>query len=59
METLKKLGYHVKSEVLNSMLHGNIPQNRERIFIIATRKHYFDFEKLKKKKKVILEMCIT
>lgn len=35
METLKKLGYHVKSEVLNSMLHGNIPQNRERIFIVG------------------------
>lgn len=35
METLKKLGYHVKSEVLNSMVHGNIPQNRERIFIVG------------------------
>jgi DNA (cytosine-5)-methyltransferase 1 len=32
-ETLKNLGYNVKSEVLNSMTHGNIPQNRERIFI--------------------------
>ncbi len=28
-----KLGYYIKSEVLNSMVHGNIPQNRERIFI--------------------------
>jgi DNA (cytosine-5)-methyltransferase 1 len=35
METLKKLGYNVKSEVLNSMVHGNIPQNRERIFIVG------------------------
>lgn len=35
METLKKLGYHVKSEILNSMVHGNIPQNRERIFIVG------------------------
>tara|TARA_Y100000310_G_scaffold341277_1_gene439943 strand:- start:893 stop:1882 length:990 start_codon:yes stop_codon:yes gene_type:complete len=34
-ETLKKLGYHVKAEVLNSMIHGNIPQNRERIFIVG------------------------
>lgn len=34
-QTLKKLGYHVKSEVLNSMTHGNIPQNRERIFIVG------------------------
>ena len=32
-ETLEKLGYHVKAEILNSMTHGNIPQNRERIFI--------------------------
>jgi len=34
-ETLEKLGYHVKSEVLNSMAHANIPQNRERIFIVG------------------------
>jgi DNA (cytosine-5)-methyltransferase 1 len=32
-ETLTNLGYHVKHKVLNSMNHGNIPQNRERIFI--------------------------
>lgn len=30
-----KLGYRVFSKVLNSMTHANIPQNRERIFIIA------------------------
>jgi len=35
METLKKLGYYAKAEVLNSMTHGNIPQNRERIFIVG------------------------
>ena len=34
-ETLEKLGYHIKSEVLNSMAHGNVPQNRERIFIVG------------------------
>ncbi|MFA6023101.1 MAG: DNA cytosine methyltransferase [Candidatus Pacearchaeota archaeon] len=34
-ETLEKLGYHVKTEVLNSMTHGNVPQNRERIFIVG------------------------
>ena len=32
-ETLEKLGYYLKTEVLNSMTHGNVPQNRERIFI--------------------------
>lgn len=31
----KKLGYKVYSRVLNSMTHANIPQNRERIFIVA------------------------
>lgn len=34
-EELEKLGYIVKAEVLNSMDHGNIPQNRERIFIVG------------------------
>ena len=31
----KKLGYKVFYKILNSMTHANIPQNRERIFIIA------------------------
>lgn len=30
-----KLGYIVFHKVLNSMLHANVPQNRERIFIVA------------------------
>jgi len=34
-ETLKNLGYHVKTKVLNSMAYGNIPQNRERIYIVG------------------------
>ncbi len=34
-KTLRGLGYHIKSKVLNSMTHGNIPQNRERIFIVG------------------------
>lgn len=33
--SLEKLGYYIKFEVLNSMMHGNVPQNRERIFIIG------------------------
>ena len=36
IDTLEqKLGYKVFTKVLNSMTHANIPQNRERIFIIA------------------------
>ncbi len=31
----KKLNYKTYSTVLNSMTHANIPQNRERVFIVA------------------------
>lgn len=44
----RKLGYVVYEKVLNSMTHANIPQNRERIFIVAfdpvAVPHYHDFE---------------
>lgn len=33
--SLEAAGYFVQSDVLNSTTHGNIPQNRERIYIIA------------------------
>jgi DNA (cytosine-5)-methyltransferase 1 len=36
IDTLEnKHGYKVYFKVLNSMKHGNVPQNRERIFIVA------------------------
>ena len=34
-EALESLGYTIKTAVLNSMEYGNIPQNRERIFIVG------------------------
>lgn len=34
----KKLDYYVHYKVLNSMTHANVPQNRERIFIVAIDK---------------------
>ncbi len=34
-DTLEKLGYHIKYKVLNSMEYGNVPQNRERIYIVG------------------------
>jgi len=40
-ETLEKLGYHLKAKVLNSMEYGNVPQNRERIYIIGFRNKKF------------------
>ena len=33
LETLESLGYHVRHKVLNTMEYGNLPQNRERIYI--------------------------
>ncbi len=33
--TLKDLGYYTYTAVLNSMTHANVPQNRERIFIVG------------------------
>lgn len=32
---LESLGYHVCHRVLNSMEYGNVPQNRERIYIVG------------------------
>lgn len=34
-EMLEAEGYHIKKKVLNTMEYANIPQNRERIFIIG------------------------
>lgn len=34
-KTLEDLGYHIKTKVLNSMEYGNVPQNRERIYIVG------------------------
>ena len=42
-ETLEGLGYHIKAKVLNSMEYGNVPQNRERIYIVGFKdKKYID-----------------
>lgn len=40
------LGYHMKVEVLNSMDYGNVPQNRERIYVVGfkSKKHAEAFE---------------
>jgi len=36
-EALKNLGYYIKASILNSMDYGNIPQNRERIYMVGFR----------------------
>ena len=52
--SLKSLGYEVQYQVLNSKDFG-VPQNRERIYIVAFRKDIdsssFKFPKPKKKQK--------
>lgn len=44
----KKLQYKVSFKILNSMTHSNVPQNRERIFIVAFDpkqvENYIDFK---------------
>lgn len=34
-DRLIELGYHITHKILNSMDYGNLPQNRERVFIIG------------------------
>lgn len=52
IETLEMLGYYIKTEVLNTMEYGNIPQNRERVYIIGFKneKHFENFSFPEKKK---------
>ena len=60
LKTLSDLGYHIKSKVLNSMEYGNVPQNRERIYIVGfkDKKHIdnFNFPKPVKLKKKITDL---
>lgn len=46
LESLTENGYYVKYQVLNAKDYGNIPQNRERIYIVAfkNKSHYQKFE---------------
>lgn len=47
LETLQQYGYHVKHKVMNASEYGNIPQNRERIYIVGFKNkdtfRYFEF----------------
>ena len=55
----KKLKYKVFKKVLNSMTYANIPQNRERVFIVAfDPKQVPDFKKFKFPKKIELTKTI-
>ncbi len=43
---LNDLGYHVNYQVLNTMEYGNVPQNRERVYIVCFKddKHHQKFK---------------
>jgi len=45
-ETLLETGYYLKYRVLNTAQYGNIPQNRERIYIVGFKDHnkYLNFK---------------
>lgn len=61
-ETLENYGYYLKAKVLNAKDYGNVPQNRERIYIVGFQniKHYekFDFPKKIKLKKSIKDILL-
>lgn len=46
INSLKERGYYIKDNVLNGSEYGNVPQNRERIFIVAfkNKEQYDKFE---------------
>ncbi|MFA6537750.1 MAG: DNA (cytosine-5-)-methyltransferase, partial [Patescibacteria group bacterium] len=65
-KSLNDLGYKIKTKVLNTMEYGNVPQNRERVYIVGflSQKAYeaFDFpEKIKLTKNIadILEKNVS
>jgi len=49
---LESIGYYVKDAVLNTMDYGNLPQNRERIYIVGflSKKQFLNFQFPKKTK---------
>lgn len=56
-DTLSNLGYFVTEKIMNSMEYGNVPQNRERIYIVGfiSKNQFKKFkfpEKIKNSKKI-------
>lgn len=49
IDSLRKCGYTVQYKVLNSMTHANVPQNRERVFVVgfsdADKANKFEYPK--------------
>jgi len=62
-QTLAKLGYTLKAKVLNTMEYGDVPQNRERIYIVGFKNplhaEKFDFPKPITLRKRIIDVLET
>ena len=58
LETLEKLGYYVKYKVLNTCEYGNIPQNRERVYIVGFREKKYS-ERFEFPEKIDLKIKIS
>lgn len=58
LETLKDLNYFVKYQVLNSYEYGNVPQNRERVYIVWFRDQKAS-ERFEFPKKIKLEVSFN
>jgi len=56
-QELEKLGYKVTDKVLNAMEYGNIPQNRERIYIVGFLDEY-NFKKFEFPEKIPLTKTV-
>ena len=55
LEQLRELGYFVDWKLLNALDYG-VPQNRERIIIMATKDEVFDFDMIQKtERKTLVE----
>lgn len=57
-ETFESYGYNLKTMILNASEYGNIPQNRERIYIIGFRNEE-DFNNFRSIEPIILETKVT
>lgn len=51
LTSLENLGYKVTWKILDSKDYG-VAQSRKRIYIVGTKNHYFNFEKIKKEKPI-------
>ena len=56
--SLEEAGYKIHHEILNGKTHGNVPQNRERIFIVAFKED-LDFNKFSFPSKIPLTTTLV